>query len=95
MSGRLTRGENLASVELRGLRFVTATPASDSQALRIAHDLVSRPKHAWVTQLARVDGAAISDAWSMSWRIATSGDLEVTFQGLADATEYLFSMVVE
>lgn len=86
LSRRLTRTENLYAGEKLGATF--ASPASGTPTLSVKWDVVDRPRHVDVNGLARVDGTAITSAWSCLWTLTQRGTIEIAFQGLAVSASY-------
>lgn len=95
ISKRLTRKENFLAAEKVGLVFTTRETAADTFPLRLKSELPSRPTHLWVTRLDVVEGEPISTPFSLTWRMAASGEIEVTFQGLAASTKYRATLAYE
>lgn len=95
LEGRLTRSENLLSGTREGIVFATNAEGAPDPALAIAHGLPVRPRHCWVTRLERVDGAPITDAWSMTWALDDNNALRLSLQGLTALTRYRMSIAFE
>jgi hypothetical protein len=86
LSRRLTRTENFYAGEKLGVFF--KTPASGVPMALVKWDTVDKPKHVDVTSLARLDGVAITAAWSCTHVLNQRGQIELSFQGLAASTDY-------
>lgn len=86
LSRRLTRNENMYASEKMGCEFTT--PATGVPTLTIKWDVVSKPKHVDVTGLRRSDSAAITSAWSCTYDLTSTGNIQLSFQGLAASTTY-------
>jgi hypothetical protein len=91
----ITRAENLRGTEKVGLTFTTKATAADTFPIPVAHGLPQNPEHVEDTKLERVDGAAITSAYSMTWRNGSEGQVLVTFQGLSNSTKYRVNMTFE
>lgn len=92
----ITRGDNLAGTEKLGLTFTTSTPASSTPAVSVAHGLkTGTAKHVVLGKLERTDGAAITAAYSMTWRNGSNGQALLLFQGLSDTTKYRINLTFD
>lgn len=87
LSGRLTRADNFTASDKTGAEFAAPT-------FHLKNFLATKPKHFQCTKLERIDGAAISAAWSMTWAISAT-DIVVTFQGLTAGDKYRASFIYE
>lgn len=90
----LTRSENLRST-VKAITFTTLAIPDNTFPVAVKHDLGQRPTDVWVGRLRRVDGAAITDAWSLTWDLDSNGNLSVRFQGLDASTQYEARLILE
>lgn len=90
LNAHLTRTENMASGEKIDATIVGGT------ALQISHTLATKPKHVYVTKLAKTDGdIALAAAWSFTWKMNQANQIELNFQGLVASTKYVCNVVYE
>jgi hypothetical protein len=52
------------------------------------------PGHVVVSRLQRMDGRPL-EMWSFAWTVGPSNSLLLTFFGLADSTDYRYSLLIE
>ena len=96
MSKGVTRGENLSATDKIDLVFTTQSTPANTFPIRISHGLANGvAKHVDCTKLERVDGTAISSAWSMTWGNTSEGMVNVTFQGLTGSVKYRANFTFE
>lgn len=95
LSRRLTRSENLLAAGKTGIEFSTQATVDNTWPLRLKNELPIRPSHLWATRLERADGGHISTPWSLTWRLAQSGEVEIRMQGLTASTKYRLSIAYE
>ncbi len=95
MSRRLTRSQNFLASEAVAREFKTANHASDTEPATVKPDISVRPRHVVLSKLEKVSGGKITTAFSMSWRLLQTGEIELTFQGLEADTDYRFSITYE
>jgi hypothetical protein len=89
LDAKITRTENLHANEKIGATFIGGSP------LEIDFSLDTRPKHVVVTKLERVDGLALSAAWSNTWGLSQQGRIVLAFQGLTASVKYSCSVTYE
>jgi hypothetical protein len=92
---RLTRTDNLQASEKIGLEFTTKGSLAATWPLVVKNTLPTQPKHVWVTKLEPTNGASVSSAWSMTWKLNQSNQIELELQGLAELTPYRLSIAYE
>lgn len=92
---RLTRDQNFLSGAKTGIEFTTDATGLVPDLLAVKNILPIRPSHCWVTSLDRVDGAAITAAWSMTWVMDQGNTIRLSLQGLSASTKYRMSVVYE
>jgi len=95
LTGRLTRSENFLSGSKSGGTFRTKATLADTWPVEVKNLLPFQPTHVICSRLERVDGAAITDAWSYTWKMGANGLIQLSFQGLSVSTEYRFSLLYE
>lgn len=86
----LTRSENLRST-VKTIKFTTLATAANTFPLAVKHDLPVRPSDIWVGRLR----GTVSAAWSFTWELDANGQVQATFQGLANSTEYEVRLILE
>ncbi len=91
----LTRRENMRGDFNDAVRFTTKATLAATWPVSVKHSMGDRPTSCWLGDLVRADGAAIDDAFSMTWKLSQSNLLELTFQGLAVSTEYRATILYE
>ena len=93
--GRLTRSENMLS-KSEPFAFTTAATAANTFPLKFKNKLSpTRPTSVWLGQLARKDGGAPANAFSMSWEMTPTGEIAIRCQGLENSTAYVGVLVYE
>ncbi len=95
LTGGLTREDNFRAGERVGLTFRTEATVANTWPVEVKHGMPVSPRHVVCSRMDRVDGAAHSAAWSMSWKLGTNGLIQLTFQGLSASTEYRFNLLYE
>lgn len=90
LSGRLTTKDNLLAYD-EPFDFTTATAAADTFPMKFKNKLLggTRPTSVQVGQIYKKNNVAMSAAYSISWVPGVGGDIEITFQGLENSTQYL------
>ena len=83
----LTRRENMVG-DWDDVTFRTSAAVADTWPVPRKHRMAGKPEHVVCSRLKRKDGAAITAAWSMTWDLSGTNEIQLTFQGLSDATEY-------
>lgn len=93
MSRQLTRNENFQAGSKTDLPFTSAATGPTSVTLKT--DLPYSPQHVTVSNLRKVNGQPLANAWSSSSKPTAAGSVSVTFQGLEASTPYLFNVLYE
>lgn len=91
----ISRSDNLAASEKLDLTFTTEAIAANTFPIKVSHGLSNAPKHLVCTKLGRVDGAVITNAYSMTWSATSGGQVQVSFQGLDNSTKYRVNLTFE
>ena len=93
LTKRLSRVDNFTGSERFGT-FKTKAVADETFPIEVKHDMPQAPRHVVVSQLQRGDGVALS-VWSFEWKMGASGNVQLAFHGLADSTDYRYSLLLE
>lgn len=94
LTNRLTRADNFLS-KSEPLAFKTAATAASTFPLRFKNKLGVKVTAASVWSFARKDGAALTGPWSVTIVPNQSDELELTFQGLENSTDYVGVLIYE
>lgn len=94
LSGRITRADNMLS-KAEPIAFKTQTTAINTFPLRFKNKLGVKVTAASVDMFSRKDGGALTGPWSATIRPNQNDELEVTFQGLENSTEYIGVLIYE
>jgi len=74
----------------------TSAPALGTPfPLKFKNKLGVKPKNAWVAMFSKRDGTSIREVWSESITLNQNNELEVTFQGLEESTDYVGVLIYE
>lgn len=95
LTKNVTRSENLSATDKVGLTFKTRATIAETWPVVFKNSLATQPLHVVVSRFDRVDGAALTAAYSMTWKMNQSNEVELTFQGLDPSTDYRASVVYE
>ena len=94
LSGRLTRSDNFLS-KAEPISFTTAATAANTFPLRYKNKLGAKVSAASVWSFAKKNGTAPAAAWSVTIIPNQNDELELTFQGLENATDYVGVLIYE
>lgn len=94
--------ELLSAVGGRKLGCIFMSPSSGNAVLKISWNGNQAPREVWCTDIERVDAAAITAAYSMTWSLLDGGDqsrlgliggyISAQFQGLPASTQFRASL---
>lgn len=95
LSGSLTRRENIRSADKVQFRLTTLAVVANTWPKAVKNELPVKVTHCACTYLAKASGAAITAAWSMTWKPNQRNEIELSFQGLEASTEYVATIAYE
>ncbi len=93
LEGRLTTENFLECVE--PLTFTTSAAAASTFPLKLKNKLLggAKPIELRVAQIYKRNGVIMSAAYSREWVTNSKGEIELTFHGLENSTDYIATVI--